>query len=399
MSALGDDLATLAAAAPPVEEARRSRPAAPSGWEPGVAWDGNEGTLTTGPLESAPSDWDALLAVWDLDPAQHEVVEPVQFRAWDTASGQRLFYYRATIRSRRKHQGVDIAALEEVVSKHRPPKRRIEPQVGAAFVWPSGDLQVGKVDGGGSEATVARFLRSLDEQADRLKMLRRMGLPLTTVYLPWLGDCIEGFNSQGGKLVWRTDLSLTEQVRVIRRLMLKQVEVFAPLAAKVVVPVIPGNHDEAVRIGNSMGTTYEDSWAVEAGVAVADALRLNPDAFGHVSFVFPNKDELTLTLDIAGTVVTMAHGHQWRGASENAGKWWAQQAHGMTHAGDSTLLLCAHRHHLYVHTEGAKTVVQLPALDGGSTWFRHQTGQDAPAASLSLVVGDGGWGHLHVVAP
>ena len=29
----------------------------PAGWEPGVAWDGHAGTLTTAPLDSAPEDW------------------------------------------------------------------------------------------------------------------------------------------------------------------------------------------------------------------------------------------------------------------------------------------------------------------------------------------------------
>ena len=77
----------------------------PAGWEPGVAWDGHAGTLTTAPLDSAPEDWADLLGVWDLDPVEFEVVEPVQYRAWDAPTGEgnvrRLYYYRATIRRRR----------------------------------------------------------------------------------------------------------------------------------------------------------------------------------------------------------------------------------------------------------------------------------------------------------
>ena len=78
----------------------------PSGWEPGVAWDGDSGTLTSQPLDAEPNDWAELLSVWDLDPAVFEVVEPVQYRAWDAPDGEgglrRLFYYKATIRYRKK---------------------------------------------------------------------------------------------------------------------------------------------------------------------------------------------------------------------------------------------------------------------------------------------------------
>jgi hypothetical protein len=51
---------------------------APAGWEPGVAWDGNRGEVTTGPMAGPPADWAKILEVWNLDPTQVEIVEPVQ---------------------------------------------------------------------------------------------------------------------------------------------------------------------------------------------------------------------------------------------------------------------------------------------------------------------------------
>jgi predicted phosphodiesterase len=172
--------------------------------------------------------------------------------------------------------------------------------------------------------------------------------------------------------------------------MIKQ---FAPLADQIIVPAIPGNHDEAVRVGNSMATSYTDSFALDAASAVADALADHPD-FKHVSFVFPKYDTLTVTLDVAGTVVGFAHGHQMRGKAVD---WWAKQAHGMQDIGEATLLLSGHYHHLRVEQTGAKTWMQAPALDGGSVWFENASGQAAPAGMLTLTIGNGGWSDMLVI--
>lgn len=369
----------------------------PSGWEPGVAWDGYAGTLTTQPLSSAPNDWADLLAVWDLDPQEYEVVEPVQYRAWDAGMGegnvQRLYYYRATIR-RRRHSTAAVEDALAALGKRKPKTPPASPADVVAYVVLCGDLQLGKPDGDGTAGTIQRFHDTTDMAVARLKELRRLGRPVGTIYLPWLGDCVEGLVSQGGALAaaGRLDLTITEQVRVLRRLMLHQVQTFAPLAERIVVPVVPGNHDEAQRVGKVV-RRYDDSWAVEGAAAVADALRIAP-GYDHVAFVFPERDALTITLDIAGTPVGLAHGHQF---GRDPIKWWAGQAHGMQPIGSATLLLAAHLHHLRVEQTGAKSFIQIPALDGGSTWWKHKTGQDAPAGMVTMTVGAGTWGDLAVL--
>ena len=370
----------------------------PSGWEPGVAWDGESGTLTSKPLDSEPNDWSELLAVWDLDPAVFEVVEPVQYRAWDAPDPEgglrRLFYYRAAIR-RRVESRTSVAELLAVLKEKKPRMGSFEPsEDGFMYVVPAGDLQIGKPDGDGSEGTIRRFVEKTDLSVARLKELRRLKRPISGVMLPWLGDCIEGLVSQGGALAaaGRLDLTMSEQLRVYRRLMLYQIQQFAGLTDRIIVPVVPGNHDEVQRAGKVV-RRYDDSWAIEGAVAVADALKLS-NQYDHVSFVFPGVDELTITLDVAGTPVGFAHGHQF---GRDPMKWWAGQAHGMQDIGSATLLLGAHLHHLRIEQGGAKTFIQIPAMDGGSTWWRHKTGQDAPAAMVSMLVGHGGWSDLAIL--
>lgn len=392
---LDDELERLAETGPTSDYAA-ARQKHPAGWEPGVSWDGTAGTLTTQPLPTAPNDWAVLLQVWDLDPEKYEVVEPVQYRAWDANTGdgnvQRLYYYRATIRVRRESK----SSVEEVlaaIGKRRPkPAPVTDGDMTLAVL--AGDLQLGKVDGDGTAGTVDRFLDKTDKAVARAKELRRLGRRFDTVLLPWLGDCVEGLVSQGGGLAaaGRLDLTMTEQLRVYRRLMLHQIQTFAPLAQRLVVPVVPGNHDEVERQGKVV-RRYDDSWAVEGAVAVADALQL-AGGFEHVHFVFPGRDELTITLDVSGTPVGFAHGHQF---GRDPIKWWSGQAHGMQPIGSSTLLLGAHLHHLRVEQSGAKTFLQIPALDGGSTWWRHRTGQDAPPGMVTLLIGGGSWSDLAVV--
>jgi predicted phosphodiesterase len=393
--ALEDDLEALTNPGP-TSSYHSATPKPPAGWEPGVAWDGVSGTLTTQPMDAPPRDWGELLAVWDLDPAEYEVVEPVQYRAWDAGVGegnvQRLFYYRANVRRRRASQS-SLDELLAAVGKKRP-KPPAGGGAGLSYSVLAGDLQLGKPDGDGTEGTVERFLTKTDAAVARLKELRKAGRQVDEITLAWLGDCIEGNVSQGGALAQagRMDLTLSEQLRVYRRLMLHQVQQFAGLADRIIVPVVPGNHDEAERQGKAV-RRYDDSWAVEGAVAVADALKI-AGGFDHVSFVFPGRDELTITLDVAGTAVGFAHGHQF---GRDPIKWWAGQAHGMQPIGSATLLLAAHLHHLRVEQSGAKSFIQIPALDGGSVWWRHKTGQDAPPGIVTLLIGDGGWGDLAVL--
>ena len=58
------------------------------------------------------------------------------------------------------------------------------------------------------------------------------------------GDCIEGVVAQGGRLATRLDLSVTEQMRLYRRLALHQVATLVHTSGLGAGPVVAGNHDE-----------------------------------------------------------------------------------------------------------------------------------------------------------
>ena len=198
-----------------------------------------------------------------------------------------------------------------------------------------------------------------------------------------MGDCIEGVVSQGGKIAGRLDLDLTSQIRVGRRVLLEWVKAFAPLTNELIIPVVPGNHDESHR---QLITDPMDSFQVEIVAQVLDICKENPD-LQHVTARYPERDNSTLAVNHSGMLVGYAHGHQVRDAQ----KWWQGQALGDTPVGQADLLITAHYHHYAVKQLNHRLWVQTPALDGGSFWFADRTGIGGrtPTGIVSMVVGEG----------
>ena len=384
------EIASRLAATPVAPAVNTRRPEHPTGRE--FSWDGDVGWYQTEPLTERPRTWDEFIRDAGLDPDEVEVVEPVQVRGWDmpqrledgTTGLVRAHYYRLTMR--RRVLATNIDALIKAAKRCKPKPQQVT-ATDQAFVLALGDLQLGKMDGDGAEGTVARFI---DKTAEAVKRYRRVakGRP---VYLIHLGDCIEGYVSQGGANAKRTTLTTTEQVDLYQSLLLEQVQAFAKVAPELTVVGVPGNHDEAHRPLH----TYTDSWALQAVNSVQRALTF-AGGYDHVRLHIPERDELTVTLDVCGTIVGMAHGHQWKAGQ--AVNWWARQAHGRQPIGDADLLLSAHLHHLRVeHTGSDKTWLQVPALESGSQWWKHRTGEWGQPGIVTMLVGGGSWSGLEVL--
>lgn len=220
-------------------------------------------------------------------------------------------------------------------------------------------------DGDGTEGTIARFLDSIEVAKAEFKGLKnRRKIGGINIMFP--GDCLEGVVSQNGKNIWRTDLTITEQMRVFRRLLMRTADEFAPLADHVWLRVVNGNHDEATRAQN---TRPDDGYATEQAIAVADALELNDARYGHVKVEVPPLDQGWMTVNSFDTVYTIAHGNQWRRGK--AMDWLANQALHATNVSATQILCHGHEHRWTIDTNGARTVVCSPAYDGGSAWLQN----------------------------
>lgn len=390
------------------EAARRPRQEHPKGWEPGVVWDGSTGTISTGPVEGEldPAIWSHLISDWGLDPAITDIVPgSVQIRAWDANVGggeiRRLFYYRATLQARRSADiQADVDALISAIKAKRPVQAPPVADDRALFVALS-DWQIGKGEGGGSEATVERILASFDRLVARIKELRKVGRPISVIYLVGLGDMIEQCAGHYPSQQFMTDLDRREQVRVVRRLVLKLIDMVLPLVPTIVVAAVPGNHGEN-RLNGKSFTRVSDNDDLAVFEQVADVLAGNPDRYKPCSVVLA--DSYVLLLDMAGTYVAVTHMHQGnRGSTpgQKAQNWWAGQALGRLKAGDADILVTGHYHHLAVDEGQGRSWIQAPSMDGGSEWFTSSTGHHSRSGLLTFGVGDAygdaKWGDLAVL--
>lgn len=322
----------------------------------------------------------SLFKDFDLDPAMWEVVS-VRKSRWQTFNGDWLEAARVNVKPAGQTNQKDLdydRLVKEIASFEPKPSANIGGPLYA--IYAIGDTQYGKDAGGGTEATVQRVLYGLNEAVNRHKELLKLGRPIGTVVLPQLGDCIEGSTSQGGRVLGRSDLGITEQVRIGRRILMAWIKAFAPLCERLIIPVVPGNHDETHRM---VMTDPIDSWQIEVVAAVQDACAENP-ALAHVEFCYPNRDNATLAVDLGGTILGLAHGHQAR----DMGKWIQGQATGRTPVGSADVLMTGHFHHFRADQIGPRLWIQVPAMDGGSAWFRDKTGLESPTGIVSLVVGD-----------
>jgi len=322
-----------------------------------------------------------LFKDFDLDPKMWEVVS-VRLGRWQVQpSGEFYESARVSVKPSSQYGGddLDYDALVTEISKWKPGK--VEKHTGELFaIYAIGDTQYGKDAGGGTEETVRRVMRGIDEAVERHKELLKLGRKIGTVVLPQLGDCIEGSTSQKGMVLGRSDLGVTQQVRLGRRILMAWVKAFAPLCDRLIVPVVPGNHDEPHRL---VMTDPTDSWQIEVVSAVQDACLENPN-LAHVEFRYPSEDNSTLAIDLGGTILGMAHGHQ----AKDMGKWLHGQATGRTPVGSADVLLTGHFHHFRADQVGPRMWIQVPAMDGGSAWFRDKSGLESPTGIVSLVVGD-----------
>ena len=387
--------------------AQRNRPTYPTGWEPGVVHDETGSTTVTTRLLPQLEDedsWKEAVESLGVKVPEGYTIRLVEARfdpaAWhrDEDGGDAVtrpaWRYKFKVEQARSST-INIEDLLDLVSKHRPNKES-DIEIGTQqWILATGDWQLGKIDGDGVEGTVNRILEATDRSIERIKELRRLKKWPGNAVLMLTGDCVEGFVSQNGGNTWRTNLTMTEQVRLYRRLVFDIVTRLAKETENLLVVAVPGNHGETVRMAGKMATRIDDSWDVDAVIAVGETLATNKEAYSHVKFVTPMKDEGAIVLDLGGTITAIAHGHQVpRG---DVPRWVAEHAKNMAPVGDAHLIITGHHHHLRIQSLGPRTWIQVPAMESESSWWKEKTGEISPPGMVSVLVGAGTWSELAVL--
>lgn len=244
-----------------------------------------------------------------------------------------------------------------------------------------GDMQFGQVGPDGDPFTIIEnTLAAIDRAAEEVE---RYG-GADELLVAWLGDHVEGFVSQGGRNNWRTPLTLSEQIRATRRVMLYAVDKLSPLCNRLVMAAIPGNHGR-VETATGAGTRADDNHDVEALVAVAETLQESRhEAHRAVEVYVPEKDSISLSVAVGGLTWGLVHGDKWRKGGHFT--WWREQAFHNGPTAGADVLCSGHWHHLLVQEEGNKTFIQVPTLSTDGAYWEHLHGnRPHPGIVLALV--------------
>jgi predicted phosphodiesterase len=367
-------------------------------WLPGVTWNGDEGTVTTQPMEGENSpDWSGVLRMWGLDPEHFEVVEPVLFNVWGDTLGVLNRQWKGKVIRKGKNQSADIEALIKQIKKHKP-KERKQIEGGASLVVCASDWQTGKRDGDGLKGLVGRWLQAIDDVEFRLKELKKIGRPIDSITVLCLGDLVEGCDGHYDIQTFTVEIDRRDQVKIARRLLRDALIRWSNLVPSITVAAIGGNHGENRKNGKAF-TTLADNDDVALVESVAEIFGANPEAFSHIRFAIP-KDELSLTLEVNGKIIGITHGHLARssgGPEAKLRRWIADQTLGRQTIGDCDILVTGHYHTFKLADWGGVKWLQAPALDGGSVWWRQSTGEVADAGVLTFLVSANGISDIQVL--
>jgi len=359
----------------------------PESWRPRMDVDDISGGFIISEPKPAgqPQDAKDILESFDLNPNDWEVTS-IRRGKWQKYDGEFLESLRVNVVPAKVALAdrLDAEKLIDEVKKWRP-QRGIKAGTGrGAFTLAPSDQQIGKkANGQGTQQSIDRILYLTEAAVNRYAGLQKMGMNLGTIVLALPGDHVEGNVSQGGRLqgLAASDLGLTEQVRVARRLLMAQIKALAPLAERIVVPVVNGNHDEVTR---QVAADPADGWNVEIASAVQDACAENP-ALKHVEFRFPGSGHQTLTVDVDGTMLGIFHGHQAN--QNNVDKYLSNQSLGQTALGGADVWISGHFHNFRTMDVGERLWLQCPTIDPGSEWFRDRAGRESKPGLLTLVMG------------
>jgi len=357
----------------------------PEAWRPRMEIGSDGGYIVSSPRKAGEiPDAVDILKEFELDPNSWRVVS-VRKSRWQTYNGEWLEAARVSLAPADVYLGdqLDVEALIDEIKKWRP-ERGIKTSTGnGAYLLSPSDQQIGKKSGaGGTDLSVERILQLTGASVSKFEAYKKMGLNLGTIVLALPGDHVEGNVSQNGRLQGQaaSDLGMTEQIRVARRLLMAQIKAHAPLAEKMVVPVVNGNHDEVTR---QVAADPADGWNVEIASAVQDACAENP-ALQHVEFRFPESGHQTLTVDVNGCMLGIFHGHQ---AGRDVTKYLSGQAAGQTALGGADVWISGHFHNFKSMDIGERLWVQCPTTDPGSDWFRDRSGMSSKPGLLTMVIG------------
>lgn len=370
----------------------------PKGWEPGIKWESNIGTVTwVDPDGEEPQNFEQVLAHFGFSPDNYQIIGELDARTWTMQTQHGLHtarYFKAKVIPK----AFDTSGLDELVdlARQTPPKLIHRDIAHGALVVNLADWQVGKRDGDGTRGIIERAKALPAIVAERIRYLESTGRVIDSIIIAGLGDLFEGCDGFYPQQTYTVEVNRRQQGNIIRHLLFDIIKEVAQLDRKVIVVAVGGNHGENRKNGKSF-TDFGDN----DDLFVFDQLAhvFTEAEYENVSFVIP-REELSVTLDVAGKVITWAHGHQFRGSgssSDKAFQWLKGQALSRRPAGDCDILIYGHYHYYLTMYKAGRWFIQCPSLESESTWYAHTYGDAPEPGTLTFFVNGTGPSDFQVV--
>ena len=351
---------------------------APKGWRPAVQMDGDTGfAITPGIPSDETPNFDQFLIESGFNPDEIEIVGVPRTSRWQRYDGSWLTAYRFNFR--RIVESTDLPLLWKTAKQNVKKVSDKSLNNDRAFVVLVSDLQIGKVDHrGGKEEALTRIFASFDRIETRLKK-EKFG----RVLIADVGDIVEGFSNKADMAqTYSNDLSIMSQVDVAISLLWDLVKRVAKYTGRIDFASIASNHCQFRIQKQQVGAPGRDDW----GVMIARQIhRLVVETGLPVTVHVPHDHDESLALDVFGDgfhVLGLAHGHQ-AARPDAVPTWWRGQAFGQQPVAAASVLVTGHFHHLRVQelgqspNGGSRFWVQAATMDGGSNWWRLNTGEDS----------------------
>lgn len=376
-----DKLLKVGPDGPSVDKVRAKKNVHPVGWEPLVIGE-HGGFITTGPQEEPPADWSQFLAELlppGMDQEQFEVDgTSVEMRAWDGNVGEgeikRFYYFKARIRRRNNLEQVRLDDLIAAAQKVKLPKL-VKAETERVYWFHVTDLQAGQGDGDAVEGMVGRALQISGIVKSDIETLKKSGRAASQIFVPVTGDLVEGILGWYEMQTFSVKLDRRDQVKLVRRLLSEILLDVAKTGLPIHVAAVAGNHGENRNNGKAF-TTLSDNDDIAIVEQIADAFSLA--GIENITFSLPQRDRLSMTVDVLGWVVGLTHGHVARYGNGVEGKilgWFKSMAASRDPIGESDILFTGHYHHARFQSLIGDTYwIQGGALCDTSAWFSQSAG-------------------------
>lgn len=291
-----------------------------------------------------------------------------------------------------------LAELNAIIDKHAPtptPTPTHTHTKNTTAILCINDMQIGKAGehGGGSKQTAETVLQATHAFIAKFLTPTDHTTPEHVIVIE-AGDPIENISNTPTQ-AYTNDLSLTDQIRTARRLILEVLLLLLPHSPKLTYVCVPSNHGQVRTSPTSKAQagTVDADFGLEISYQLEDATTL---AKLPINYIRPEPLQETATFTTSGTKIAVNHGHRARPGKQ--AEWWAKQDHGRMPGWDADIFLTAHYHNLsLVQSGNARWLIGLSAPEPGSNYFALSTGQTSKRGCTAFTVHDKVWEDLTVL--